>query len=136
MCGANGWQETQSYFNDHANIQIDDCQLLGRIEAGSLTDEAKTGIIDQNLRRRLGGFDRRGDSGYRALFDQIEHQHQGPWPARRRDFIGERFERGAAAIDKSEIVTMSCEDAGETGADPAGGAGNHGDAARLAAVLR
>jgi hypothetical protein len=70
------------------------------------------------------------------LFEQIEHQHERPWPAGRRDLIGERFELGAAARDKSEIVTMSCEDAGKTGADPAGGACNQSDAARLAAVLR
>jgi hypothetical protein len=70
------------------------------------------------------------------LFNQIEHQHYGPWPAGRRDSIGERFELGATARDECEIVTMSCEDAGKIGPDPAGGAGNQGDASRLAAVLR
>jgi hypothetical protein len=74
--------------------------------------------------------------GCRALFDQIEHQHQGSRPAGRRDFIGERFEFGATARDEREIVTMSCEDAGKIGADPARGAGNQGDAARRATVLR
>jgi hypothetical protein len=52
------------------------------------------------------------------LLDQIEYQHQGPWPAGRRDFIGERLELGATARDEGEIVTMSCEDAGKIGPDP------------------
>ena len=100
----NGWQETQSYINDYTNIETDDHQLLGRSEAGGLAGKAKAGIVDQNLWLGASGIERRGVLDYRALFDQIEHQHQGPRPAGRRDFIDKRFELGAAARNKREIV--------------------------------
>src|ERR1700730_147312 len=76
------------------------------------------------MARHSGGFERGGDLRCCVTFEQIEHPHQGPRPAGHRDFAGERFERGATAGDQNETMTMSCEDAGKIGADPAGGASN------------
>ncbi len=54
---------------------------FGRVQLGDVADEAKTGIVDENVGRRVRGLQSGRESVGRPRAGQIERQQQGPAPA-------------------------------------------------------
>ncbi len=110
--------------HDRQHVETDyPCLGLSR-ELGELAEGPHTGVVDEEVDRRLGGLEPRLDHRHPLLRDQVGGEDLDCGAVLLLELLRELLEPGLVASDDHEVVAACCERARERGADARRSAGD------------
>src|ERR1700680_2920209 len=92
---------------EHADVEVDHGKLLAAIEIRGRSDQPKSGIVDDILRRERASLKSLVDSRLRIVTRKINRQHQRCGLAGRGDFAGKRGQTLRASRDQNKSMAIA-----------------------------